>query len=112
MKKRHFERIGVSVPVCYFYNNALYTGTVTNLSKSGMYIETEICLPFKSIFEIFLSSRLKVEFLIPSHNENFTVPVKVRRLVKTDVCYNAMGVELSNPPEEYSTFLGSFRDAQ
>ena len=111
MKKRSFERIPVDILVNFFYDNALYPGTVTNLSKNGMYIETEMCLPFKSKFEIFLSSGSKVNLLFPLKDEDVKVPVKVRRLVKTGDDYNGMGVELINLSEDYQIFVNSLGTA-
>ena len=101
MKKRKFERVPVNVPVSFFYDNALYTGKATNLSNNGMYIESDMCLPFQSRFEIFFSTNSKVNLLFPLKYEDIEVPVKVKRLIKTDGCYNGMGVELLNDSEEY-----------
>ncbi|MEN8264979.1 MAG: PilZ domain-containing protein [Nitrospirota bacterium] len=109
MKKRQLERVPVDVPVSFFYDNALYIGNATNLSNNGMYIESEMCLPFQSKFEIYFSSNSKVNLLIPLKYEDIEVPVKVKRLIKTDGCYNGMGVELLNQSQDYLDFVESFR---
>jgi hypothetical protein len=105
MKKREYERISSNMQVNYFYNNAMYTGTVTNLSKNGMYIKTEASLPFKSKFEVLIPFKSKIDIIIPLEDEVMEVPVKVRRLVKEDGHYEGMGVELSNPSQDYLEFL-------
>lgn len=111
MKKRQFERVSVDVPISFFYDNALYVGTVTNLSNKGMYIESDMCLPFKSKFEIFLSSNSKVELLIPLKYEDLEVSVKVKRLMKKNGCYHGMGVEVLKESEEYLGFVNGFRSS-
>ncbi len=108
MRKRQFERVSVDVTVSFFYDNALYTGKATNLSNNGMYIESDMCLPFQSKFELFLSTNSKVQLLFPLKYEDIEVPVKVKRLVKADDCYNGMGVELLNHSEEYLDLIKSF----
>ena len=109
MKKRKFERVAVNLPVNFFYDNALYTGKVTNLSNSGMYIESDMCLPFQSRFNVFFSSGSKLNLLFPMQYEDAEVQVKVKRLTKTDGYYNGMGVELLNYSDEIKDFLRKLR---
>ncbi|NOZ69940.1 MAG: PilZ domain-containing protein [Deferribacteres bacterium] len=97
MKKRAYERIPSDVKVDFFCSNAMYTGTLKNVSKRGMCIDTDTCFPLKSEFEV----------RIPFNNEVIEVPVKVRRLIKTDDYYRGIGVELVNSHDKYHEFVSS-----
>ena len=108
MKKRKFERVAVNLPVNFFYDNALYTGKATNLSDSGMYIGSDMCLPFQSRFDVFFSSSSKLNLLFPLQYEDAEVQVKVKRLTKTDGCYNGMGVEFLNHSDEFFVVVREF----
>ena len=99
MGKRVFERIPVNIESDIFYSNTIHAGMIANISKKGMYIKTEICPPFKS----------KLEVLIPFKDETLKVPVRVKRLVKSDDIYNGMGVELLNLPQNYLEFVDSLK---
>ncbi len=97
MKKRAYERIPSNVKIDFFSSNAMYRGTLRNVSKKGMCIDTDTCLPLKSEFEV----------RIPFNNEVIEVPVKVRRLIKTEDYYKGIGVELLNSHREYQEFVSS-----
>jgi len=107
MKKRAHERISVNVQVSLFCENEEYTGTIKNLSNNGMLIETEICPSLKSILRTIISAKLNIA--IPSKTGILEVPVKVRRLVKTNEYDMGIGVELSNPQENYLAFVDGLR---
>ena len=47
--------------------------------------------------------------LIPFKEEIIKVPVRVKRLVKSDDIYNGMGVELLNSPQNYFEFVDSLK---
>jgi hypothetical protein len=91
------EKVNKRVPVLLnakiHCGNALYAGTVTNLSKNGMCIKTEMPLPEELSFEV----------MIPSKNMNFLV--EFRRAVETFGFFDTWGVEIVNPPEKYLEFL-------
>ncbi len=99
MQKRAFERISVEQSIRFLSGDSLCQGTVENCAENGMYIKTNISFPFESGFEI----------LLPLKNEIIKVKAKVVRLVKTENFYNAMGVELLNPPERYLHFIENLR---
>ena len=99
MQKRVYDRLPANVDVKFFYGNMFYSGIITNLSEHGMFIRTRRCLPFESKFEIFF--HLKDDVL--------KVPAKVTRIVKTDVFFDGMGVELFNQPAQYLEFVNSFK---
>lgn len=95
MKKRAFERIPVNLEVEYSYGEEITHGTITNLSKNGMLVNTKICFPLHSKFEI----------LFPIDQEVLNIPVKVSRVVRRGDFYDGMGVELLTPPKKYLEFV-------
>ena len=76
---------------------------IKNISNNGILIETEICPTLKSILRTIISAKLTI--LIPSRPGSLEVPVKVRRLVKKNEYDMGIGVELSNPQENYLAFV-------
>ena len=102
MERRAFNRIPTYLFVKFFCRDSLSYGIVKNLSENGMYIDTGMCLPLESNFEI----------LIPTSNEEtLNVLVKFKRLVKTAGFYDGIGVELLNPPDNYLEFVARLRAA-
>jgi len=100
MEKRLYQRVFTNnIEAKYFCGNPMHTGTVENLSESGMFINTMVCFPFESQFEAFIHSNEGV----------LKVPVRVSRIVKTDDIYNGMGVEVVNPPVSYLEFVKRLR---
>ncbi len=95
MQRRAFERIPANLQTKFFSDNTICTGTVTNLSENGMFINTRMCFPFNSMFEI----------RIPLKEEILKVPVKISRIVKTGDFYDGIGVKLLNPPRNYLEFV-------
>ena len=97
MEKRAFKRKPINLYASFFYRRKSYTGTVIDLSKNGMGIETMKCLPLKSKFEILI------------RKTGLKVPVKVSRIIaKGHVC-SGMGIELIEQPSNYIKLLDSFR---
>ncbi len=88
-----------SLKVNFSISNEINSGTLTNLSKNGMFIKAKNCFPPKT----------KIDILIPSDKGVVSVPVKVRRLWKVNNDYDGMGVELMNPSNQYYEFLNNMR---
>ena len=107
MKKRAAERISANVQASFFCDDKEYTGTIKNLSNTGIYMETEICPTLKSILRTFISSKLII--VIPSKTGDLEVPVKFRRLEKITGYDMGIGIELSNPQENYLAFVNDLR---
>lgn len=99
MKKRAFERIPSDTQVNFLFGNSMHRGVVTNISKNGMYITTEKCLPRKSTFEI----------LFPYKEEVLKLPAQVKRVIERHGFCDAMGIELLNPPVPYLELVGISR---
>jgi hypothetical protein len=97
MEKRALKRVHAKVQADFFYGDTMYTGTVTDISKKGMYIKTEMCPPSDS----------KLEILLPFMNEVLKIPVKVSRLERKGTAYRGMGVEILESSNGYVDFFNS-----
>lgn len=100
-EKRAYERIPASIAVRFSCDNlsySVYYGTVDNISKNGMLIRTGSCFSSNTNIRLFI---YKEKILL--------VNAKVRRLIKTEGFYQAMGVEVVGPDEEYLEFIDSLR---
>jgi len=95
MHKRNTERISVNMSLRFPFSNTFIPGTVTNLSENGMFIDTELCFPLESKFEV----------LIKLNREILTIPVQIARIVKSNNKYTGMGVRILNYPPRYLEFL-------
>jgi len=98
MHKRNSERIPTNLALRFPFSNTFIPGTVTNLSEDGMFIDTELCFPLGSRFEV----------LIKLKNEILAIPVQIVRIVKSNNRYQGMGVRILNSPSKYLEFLGTF----
>ena len=101
IQKRAYERIPASLVVKYLHLGSICYGLVTDISGGGMCINTSICF----------SSNSSVKLMIPLKNEVLELPVKVRRVVKTEKFYERMGVEVLSPPDKYLQIVEHFRTA-
>ena len=102
MHRRAFERITVKIPVKFYFGDNNYSGTVKNLSKNGMFIDSNnLCSPFDSEFNV----------IFPVHDEVLNIPVRICRITKTEGCYDGIGVALLNPSQKYLEFVGGLRSA-
>jgi hypothetical protein len=95
--ERGCKNISSSQSAKYFYGNSLCEGIVINLSENCLCINTMICFPFNTRFELCLT--LKGEML--------KLPVEVKRLDKVNGFYNIMGVGLLNSHQNYLEFIKS-----
>jgi desulfoferrodoxin-like iron-binding protein len=95
MKKRVFDRIPSNQNVRLCFENSISTGTLINISKNGMFVNTKVCFPLKTKFEIHL----------PIGEEILKVPVKVARLSRKDDNYDGIGAELLESPARYLEFI-------
>ena len=95
MEKRGFDRIHIYLSSRFPCGNTFCSGTVTNLSENGMFINAEIYFPVKTKFEVLV--QLKDEIL--------KIPVKIVRIVKSGNIYEGMGVKLLNLPKKYLELL-------
>jgi hypothetical protein len=98
MRKRAFERVSAHLESrCFDIDNF---GTVTNLSETGMFIESKkIRFPLDSEFEI--SFRLR--------EEELHMPVRISRITKSNGYYDGIAVELLNCTSNYRKLLDRLR---
>ena len=97
MEKRFSERVYSNIKIDFYYDNGIYEATAKNLSKNGMYINTEKCPPSESDIVVSLNQ---------GHNF-FTLPGKVKRTVNANnLC--GIGIELQNPSQSYYEFVSDF----
>ena len=102
MEKRIFKRIYANIHARYFFDDIMYTGTITNLSENGMFIIINTDL-------YYFKSRFNVELLIV--NGSLDIPVMLSRFVETDGFYHSMGVEVVDPPKQYLEFVTSLKSS-
>ena len=91
MEKRAFERSTADLKAEYYYCNNVYSGTVRNLSKKGMFINTKGDIPLYSKCELRLNL---IETILK-------IPVKASRIVRGENGYDGIGVEILNPSQQY-----------
>ncbi len=99
-QKRAYGRIPSSLVVKYFHRGSICYGLITDLSDKGMCINSGVCLPSNS----------SIKLLLPLKEEVLELPVKVRRVVRTDTFYDTMGVEVLDPTDKYLKVVESFKD--
>jgi hypothetical protein len=97
MNKRTFDRTSVNLALRFPFSNTFIPGTVTDLSENGMFINTELCFPLESKFEV----------LIKLKNGILTIPVQIARVVRSNNKYSGMGVKILTSPPEYLEYLSS-----
>ena len=105
-EKRAHERIPLDMEIIIFKFNTTYSGTLRNIAKNGMYIETEKKpLHSNSKLDLHLTYKAKLKIFITFKNNIFEVPVLVKRLVEDGSPSIGMGVMLVNWSRLYWDFL-------
>jgi len=100
MEKRNYKRFSTDIHVTFCCcATDYYSGTATNMSDKGMFINTNMCFPLESDLDI----------LILLNEEMLRVPVKVRWLRKFSEIYDGVGVEVQNSPQKFLEFIDSLR---
>ena len=102
MEKRTCERIDTSLEAKFFYGNYLHRGTITNLSKKGICINTVMCFPYGA----------NIKLLIPVKEDILEILVQVKRVAKRDGFYDTMGLVILDPSQNYLEFLNSFTNTE
>jgi choline kinase len=99
MEKRAFERVDSNMQVDVYCDNRIYEGAVRNLSKNGLYIDTDTFYPCESAIMVVLVQDDKV----------FKLSGKVKRRVNTNEL-SGIGVGLVNLSQRYFKFVSSAMD--
>jgi Tfp pilus assembly protein PilZ len=101
MQQRAFERVPANINIRFYTCDTDYSGTIKNISESGMFISTDKMLfPFDSTIEI----------IVPFEEKLLKVPVKVVRMTKTDDVFDGIGVELLDNHQDYLALVNSLKD--
>lgn len=99
VRKRAVERIPTNLNVQFIWSDKPVAGAVADLSENGMLLNTNPCPPLSAKFELSL----------PLEEEVLQIPVKVRRMVKKNHHFEAVGLEILNPPQKYLDFVSDLR---
>lgn len=86
------------MPARIFYGNMVYTGTVTDLSENGMFINTEVNFPVDSAFDT----------VVLQSGHAVMIPVRVKRTAASsagDSANDGIGVKVVTPPRDYLEIL-------
>lgn len=92
--KRQFERIPVSMDVCFFTEDSKHFGKVVDCSADGMYMETRI--PASVSPEVYI--------ILPHQKRLLKVPCSVVRIEKKDNMTNGVGLRIQSESEQYLAF--------
>jgi len=98
MEQRAFKRIpaNLSVKFCCCSTDYYY-GIVRNLSGNGMFIDTSMCFPLETTFDIDIFC----------DEGNLRVPVIVRWIRKSANDYDGVGVEIKDNNPGYVKYIKS-----
>ena len=100
-ERRACERIQTNIDARFFYSNLFYSGSVSNMSDSGMFISTKRFLPADSMFVV----------IIRLENELLKVIAKVKRHTSTSDSGAGMGVALLSPSRSYLELVSTMKTA-
>ena len=94
-ERRSSSRIPVNIDASFFLGNMFYSGKVLNLSCNGMLIKTNMNISKRGSFIVF----------IPANKELPKLTVRVRRITGNNGISPNIGVELIDPPRQYTDFV-------
>ena len=96
MGVRTFDRIPVLIDIEISCNNMVVTGTLMNISESGMFIRTNN-MPSPPCSQI--------EITIPQEDKSINISGRLVREENIRGYYNGIGVEVLNPSQDYMDFI-------
>jgi Tfp pilus assembly protein PilZ len=101
-ERRQHERFSSNVQARIFFGKMIYSGMVTNVSKSGMFVSTKVNFPVNAEFMMVLLL----------NNRTVKIPIKVRRRVDGESndfisTESGIGVELFDAPQNYLDYIGA-----
>ena len=99
MKKRAVARIPADLKAEFFWSDKAISGHIVDLSENGFLVKTNVCPAIKAKFDLNINLQ----------DDVLKIPVKVRRIIKNDTNYDAIGVEILNPPREYLEYVDALR---
>jgi hypothetical protein len=96
LARRASWRIPIRLNVELNCQGKVSSGTVTNLSENGMFINTR---------ELDYTEGSQFDISILLKDKTLTVPAKLVRTEKISGSSEGIGVELQNPPQNYLDFV-------
>ncbi len=100
VEKRSSDRFPSSLSANFSCCDRDYTGTITNISETGLFISTkDMCFPNDSSFKVS----------IDTGNAHLNVPVRMCRLTISPDFSDGIGVEVINTPQNYLIHIGKLR---
>jgi len=97
IEKRSYERVHSNIDVRFNCGNIFYSGTAINISKGGMLIKTDNCLPITS----------GIVVIMRNNNTLLQVISRVRRLNTNKNHIDGMGIEILTPSNIYKNFVSN-----
>ena len=94
-ERRSSKRITSNIDTRFFMGNMFYTGNVKNLSKEGMFIKTNMLVPSGSLFVVIISVKEKLLRMLS----------RARRIVEKESSLSGIGIEIIDPPQQYTDFV-------
>ena len=99
--KRKSDRILTDIKVLFLCDHFQHAGTASNCSDTGMCITTPQYIPCEDHIGITIS--------LEEDKEECNLSARIRRIVRRNDSHDTLGVELLNPPQEYTDYLDSLR---
>jgi hypothetical protein len=100
VEQRSFERVPEKLPIDFSYKSQIYEGTLTNLSCTGLKINSETCPSLKS----------NIEVVLILGDEVFNLPAQVKRILHHNNLCCGIGVELTVTSQRYCDFVSTVQD--
>ena len=94
-ERRSFRRVPVNIDMRFFYSNMYYSGKISNISETGIFINTR---------QRFLIGTILV-LMIRNESEYIRVFVKIKRMKRSHGNFDGIGVKLVSPSKGYSGFV-------
>jgi len=94
-ERRSGKRIPVNIDARFFRGNMFYSGKILNLSGNSMLIKTNIDMPCGESFIVLISAKKELPKLVAS----------VKRITGENSIFPGIGVELTDPPQQYTDFV-------
>jgi hypothetical protein len=95
MQRRAHDRVQTQLEAKFYCGTKVNFGVITNISKNGLFISTNVNFPVNINFDL----------LIPSNDELITIPVKISRLARSNGECSGIGVEVIDPPQKYLDYV-------
>ena len=94
-EKRAFKRVPVNIDARFFCTNMFYSGKISNLSETGMFINTRKCFPIGTTMVVIIHDKREVT----------RVYVKIKRMERSHEDCDGVAVKLVSPSKAYADFV-------